>query len=168
LIPSTRIVVERFSVRSAWKNNSPLDEARQGQLSDNGNRSVGRSGMPVGVSTEPQPLTLSDAVRRAAEAVDPDGGDDRVADFVQRFEDRDEPISSITDTVEMQIAEVLGALDPEGDDPALAMAGAVVTYLAFRRDATASDDERLLQLAADAEYDGHPPDNVAAWLQGVA
>ena len=117
--------------------------------------------------TEPQPLSVSEAVRRAAEAVDPDAADELVADFLTRFEDRDEPISAVPD-IEQQVAEATGALDPEGDDPALTMAGAVVTYLAFRRDESRADDERLLQLAADAEFDGHPPDTVAAWLAGNA
>jgi hypothetical protein len=116
--------------------------------------------------TQPQPLTLSQAARRAAEAVDPDGGDDRIADFATRFEDRDEPIRSLTETIEEEVAEVVGALDLEGDDPALAMAGAVVTYLAFRRDEVTLDDGRLLELAADAEFKGDPPPHVAAWLAG--
>jgi hypothetical protein len=117
--------------------------------------------------TEPQPLTLSDAVRLAVEACDPDGADDRLADFLVRFEDRDEPISAVAD-VEAEVAETVGRLDAEGDDPALAMAGAVVTYLAFRRDESGRDPERLLQLAADAEFDGHPPPAVRAWLDGAS
>jgi hypothetical protein len=119
------------------------------------------------VPTEPHVLTVYEAARRAAEAVDPDGTDELVADFLLRFEDRDEPIRGLSD-VELQAAEVVGIVDPEGDDPAVAMAGAIVTYLAFRPDAAEVDDARLLQLAADAEFDGHPPDNVAAWLAGAA
>jgi len=119
------------------------------------------------VPTEPQPLTTFEAARRAAEAVDPEGGDELVADFLLRFEDRDEPISGVPD-IEQQVAEAVGAIDPDGDDPALVMAGAVLTYLAFRRDESSADPERLLQLAADAEFDGTPPDNVAAWLAGAA
>ena len=117
--------------------------------------------------TEPEPLTVAGAVRRAAEAVDPDAGDDMVADFLSRFEDRDEPIRAVAD-LEQQVAEAVAAIDPEGDDPALTMAGAVVTYLAFRRNEAGADDERLLRLAADAEFDGHPPANVVAWLSGAS
>jgi hypothetical protein len=49
------------------------------------------------------------------------------------------------------------------------MAIAVATYLAFRRDEIDQDPQDLLRLAARAEYDGQPPDNVRAWLeaQGV-
>jgi len=118
------------------------------------------------VPTEPAPLTLAEAVRRAVEAVDPDGGDDRLADLAQRFEDRDEPISAVAD-VEQQMAEATTALDLDGDDPAVALAGAVVTYLRFRRDEAGADPDRLLRLAADAEYDGHPPPGVEAFLQGT-
>jgi hypothetical protein len=117
------------------------------------------------VATEPQELTLSAAVRRAVEACDPEGADDLLADLLTRFEDRDEPITTALD-VGQEMDEAIGALDPEGDDPALAMAGAVVTYLRYRRTQVADDDERL-QLAADAEYKGHPPENVAAWLAGT-
>jgi hypothetical protein len=50
------------------------------------------------------------------------------------------------------------------------MAIAVATYLAFRRDQLDDDPADLLRLAARAEFDGNPPDNVASWLeeQGVA
>ncbi|MDX6685667.1 MAG: hypothetical protein QOF86_1795 [Baekduia sp.] len=116
--------------------------------------------------TEPQPLTLAQAVHRAVEAIDPDGADDRLADFLQRFEDRDEPISAVVGIEEL-MAESTRSLDVEADDPVLTLAGAVVTYLAFRRDEADADPERLLQLAADAEFDGNPPPEVAALLQGA-
>jgi hypothetical protein len=100
------------------------------------------------------------------EACDPDGADDRLSDLLTRFEDRDEPITAVLD-VEQEMAEATGALDPEGDDPALQMAGAVVTYLTYRRTEVKEADERLLRLAADAEFKGHPPEDVAAWLNGT-
>jgi len=115
--------------------------------------------------TEPQPLTLSAAVHRAVAAVDPDGTDDAVSDFLRRFEDRDEPISAVVGIEEL-IAEATHRIDVEEDDPALTLAGAVVTYLAFRRDEADGDPDRLLQLAADAEFDGNPPEPVVAFLEG--
>jgi hypothetical protein len=118
------------------------------------------------VATEPPPLTLSQAVHRAVEACDPNGGDDVLADFLTRFEDRDEPIAAVPD-VEQEVAETVGALDPDGDDPALAVAGAIVTYLAYRRDSVRAPDDRLIQLAVDAEFDGHPPPSVEDWMRGV-
>jgi hypothetical protein len=120
------------------------------------------------VPTEPEILTLAEAVRIATDAVDPNGGDDRIADLRLRFEDRDEPISALTESIESTMDEATRALDVEGDDPALAVAGAVVTYLAFRRDAAGEDPERLIQLAVDAEFDGNPPPSVAAYLAGEA
>jgi hypothetical protein len=117
------------------------------------------------VPTEPQPLTLAEAVRIATDAVDPEGADDRIADLRLRFEDRDEPISALTGSIEETMAEATRSLDVEEDDPALTLAGAVVTYLAFRRDTADEDPERLLRLAADAEFDGQPPANVTAFLE---
>ena len=118
--------------------------------------------------TEPEILTLAEAVRIATDAVDPNGGDDRIADLRQRFEDRDEPISALTDSIESTMDEATRALDVEGDDPALTVAGAVVTYLAFRRDQAGDDPDRLIELAVDAEFDGNPPPAVAAYLAGEA
>jgi len=124
------------------------------------------TGMGVSVSPEPHVRTLAEAVRIATDAVDPEGGDELIADLRLRFEDRDEPITAIADGIEDLMAEATRSLDVEEDDPALTMAGAVVTYLAFRRDNAEEAPERLLQLAADAEFDGDPPPAVAAFLAG--
>ena len=47
---------------------------------------------------------------------------------------------------------------------------AVATYLAFRRDEIADEDDDLLRLAARAEYGDDPPQEIVTWLQdaGVA
>jgi len=117
----------------------------------------------------PEPLTVAEAARRAAEIVDPADTDPVLGDFLIRFEDRDEPIAGLRDSIEEQVAEALGALDPDGDEPALQMAGAILTYLAFRRDEATDNRADVLRLAAEAEFDGDPPENVADWLadQGV-
>ena len=117
----------------------------------------------------PEPLTVAEAARRAVEITDPSDTDPVLGDFLIRFEDRDEPIAGLRDTIEEQVAEALGALDPDGDEPALQMAGAIVTYLAFRRDEASDNRADVLRLAAEAEYQGDPPENVADWLadQGV-
>ncbi len=67
------------------------------------------------------------------------------------------------------MAEAVGRLDPEGEDPVLQAMWAVATYLAFRRDELDDEREDLLRLAARAEWDGRPPEHVADWLaaQGV-
>jgi arginine utilization protein RocB len=109
------------------------------------------------MARNPDPLTLSDLVRRAAEIVDPDDEDGVVGDFEQRFEDADEPVTSF-ETLEERIG--FGA----DEDPAVVMAQAVVLYLAHRRDEVSDDDGDILSLAARAEFDGNPPQSVQDWL----
>jgi hypothetical protein len=114
--------------------------------------------------TEPEPLTLSEIVQRAVVVVDPDGNEG-LDDLLERFEDDDEPLSSVqADIVRQRIAEGAGALDPQEEDPAVQMAAAVATYLAYRRDEVDEEPGALLELAARAEFDGKPPENVRAWL----
>jgi hypothetical protein len=115
--------------------------------------------------TEPDPLTLSQLVHRAVEIVDPDGADDAVTDLLRRMEDADEPVAALVNDVEQRMAEETGVLDPEGDDPGLQMAGAVVVYLAHRRDQYEDDPLEILRLTARAEFDGKPPAHVAQWLE---
>src|SRR4051812_38475553 len=115
--------------------------------------------------TEPDPLTLSQLVHRAAAIVDPDGADDDVAELLLRFEDADEPVQGIVDDVEQRMAEATGVLDPEEEQPALQMAGAVVVSLAHRRDEVDDDPDAILRLAARAEFDGSPPAAIANWLE---
>jgi hypothetical protein len=103
-------------------------------------------------------ITLSDLVRRAAAIVDPDGNDPAVSELVTRFEDDDEPVRGILDSLEERLA--FGA----DEDPPIVMAQALVLYLGHRLDEYDDDPEELLRLAARAEFDGHPPEAVAAWL----
>jgi ABC-type sugar transport system substrate-binding protein len=112
-----------------------------------------------------QTPTLSEAANRAVDLVDPEGANDAVADLFTRFEDRDEPISQIQTTIEQEVAEVVGAIDPDEIDPAVQMAGAVITYLAFRRDEISDVREDVLRLAARAEFDGDPPPAIREWLE---
>ncbi len=117
-----------------------------------------------------QTPTLAEVVRRAVEIVDPEAADEVLSGFVVRFEDRDEPIAQVHGGVEQEVAEAVGAIDPDGVDASAQMAGAVVTYLAFRRDEVADGREDVLRLSARAEYDGNPPALVRDWLdaEGVA
>jgi hypothetical protein len=108
--------------------------------------------------------TLSEVVRRAAEACDPGGADEGVWALVERLEDRDEPVTSLGDIGE-ELAEARGAVDPQDEDPAVVMTVATATYLAYRREEMDSSDEDLLRLAARAEFDGEPPARVADWLE---
>jgi hypothetical protein len=111
--------------------------------------------------------TLFEVVHRGVEVADP-SGQFGVADLLPAVEDADEPVTGHGD-IEQELAELKGRIDPQDEDPAVMMAIAVATYLAFRRDEIDDDASSLLRLAARAEYDGKPPDNVRAWLeeQGV-
>ena len=120
------------------------------------------------MGTEPEVVTLSELVRRAAEVVDPDGAEAAVTALVERFEDRDEPVTAIAD-VAQELEEAREAIDPGPNEPAAVMAAAVATYLAFRRTEVGDDRETLLRLAARAELPAEPEPSVASWLaaQGV-
>jgi hypothetical protein len=113
------------------------------------------------------PPSLFEVVHRAVQVTDP-SGELGVADLLGPVEDSDEPVTSHED-IETDLAELKGRVDPQDEDPAVMMAIAVATYLAFRRDEISDDPGDILRLAARAEYDGNPPDNVRAWLeeQGV-
>ena len=114
--------------------------------------------------TDPQPVTLAQVVHRAVVAVDPDGHAG-LDDLLVRFEDDDEPLGSTGAEIAAQrIAEEAGKLDPQADDPAVQLAAAVATYLAFRRDEIDGEPGELLALAARAEFDGQPPDDVRSLL----
>ena len=119
--------------------------------------------------TEPQPLTLFQVAKRAVEVCDPTDADPSLGDFLTRFEDADEPITAI-DNLEERIALALEGVDFDVEDPAVQMAGAVILYLAHRRDEVTDDPEDILRLAARAEYRGDPPEPIADWLadRGVA
>jgi hypothetical protein len=117
--------------------------------------------------TEPDPVTLAQLVHRAAEITDPDGADADVTELMQRFEDADWPVSGILESIEQRMAEAAGTLDPQEDSPGLQMAAAVAVYLAHRRDELQDDPVDVLRMAARAEFDGHPPANVANWLESA-
>jgi hypothetical protein len=120
--------------------------------------------------TNPDPVTLAQVARRAAEVVDPADEDPDVADLLTQFEDADEPIAGITEELEERVAEAVGRVDADGTLPAVQMMGAVITYLGFRRDEVSDVEADILRLAARAEYDGQPPEIVEEWLadQGVS
>ena len=117
---------------------------------------------------EPEPVTVAQVVNRAVDVVDPMGQDPDVADLFARFEDSDEPVTAVLD-IDQVMAEAVGAIDPEGEQPALQMAGAAAVYLAHRRDQLDDEPDSILRLAARSQFDGDPPPAVADWLaaQGI-
>lgn len=113
--------------------------------------------------TNPSPVTLAEIVRRAVEVVDPDDADPIVGDFELAFEDADEPVRALDD-IESRVATVLSELDPAVENGSLSMAGAMTTYLSFRRDELNADPDELIRLAVRAEWEGDPPSVVVSWL----
>ena len=117
---------------------------------------------------EPQPITLAEVVHRAVEVCE-DSSSDGLDELLERFEDSDEPITTVED-IERRLDETLGPADADEGDASLTMARAVIAYLAHRRDELDGDPVELLVLASRAEFGPHPPDHVARWLelQGIA
>jgi hypothetical protein len=113
--------------------------------------------------TEPAPLTVFEAVKRACEVVDPDDDDELIGDFERAFEDDDEPIRAVDD-IEERISDALADLDPAANNGALSVAAAIVVYLRFRRDESNADPIELARLAARAEWRGDAPEPVIEWL----
>src|ERR671928_776869 len=97
--------------------------------------------------TDRELITLSDLVRRAAAIVDPPGDDAAVEEFAVRFEDADQPVRGQLDGLEER---VMWGVD---EDAPIVMAQAVTLYLAHRLDEVEDEPERLLRLAARAEFD---------------
>jgi len=118
--------------------------------------------------TEPQPVTLAQAVHKAVEVCE-DSTSDGLDELLARFEDADQPITSVED-IERLLDESLGPPAADEGDAALTMARAVIVYLAHRRDEIDADPVELLSLAARAEFGANPPEHVALWLseQGIA
>lgn len=113
--------------------------------------------------TEPQPLSLADVARRAVQICDPDDSDAVLGDYLTQFEDADEPITAVQN-LEERLALAAEGVDADVDDPAVAVANAVVLYLAHRRDEVGDDPEDVMRLAARAEWKGDPPEAVVQWL----
>jgi hypothetical protein len=119
--------------------------------------------------TEPKPLSLADLARRAVQICDPDDSDAVLGDYEAQFEDADEPVTAIQN-LEERLALAAEGVDADADDPSVAVANAVVLYLAHRRDEFDDDPDDVMRLAVRAEWKGDPPVAVVQWLgdRGVA
>jgi hypothetical protein len=111
--------------------------------------------------------SVSDVVRRAVEICDPDDVDDTLGRLEEQFEDDDEPITAV-ENVEERLAIALEGTDNEGDDPAVAVASAIVLHLATHPQELDGDPEHVLRRAVEAQWHGHTPDFVEAWLAGTS
>jgi hypothetical protein len=113
--------------------------------------------------TNPQPHTLAELARRAVQICDPQDSDAVLGDYLVQFEDADEPITAIQN-LEERVALAAEGVDADVSDPSIAVANAVIVYLAYRRDEIDDDPDHILRLAARAEWRGNPPEAVVDWL----
>jgi hypothetical protein len=110
--------------------------------------------------------SVSDVVRRAVEICDPDDVDQTLGRLEEQFEDDDEPVTAV-ENLEERLAIALEGTDNEGDNPAVAVASAVVLRLAAHPDQLDRDPEHVIRRAVEAQWHGDPPDFVADWLAGA-
>jgi hypothetical protein len=113
--------------------------------------------------TEPSPVTLFEVAKRAVEIADPDDVDASLGDLLVQFEDADEPVTAI-ENLEERVAIAVEGVDVDILNPAVSMAAATILYLARRRDELHDDPQKILRLAARAEWKGDPPEFVLDWL----
>jgi hypothetical protein len=106
---------------------------------------------------------LSQLVREASGMVDPTDSLALVGDFERWFEDDDQPGATVPN-LDRRLAAALDELDPEGSEPALAVAAAVVSYLATMPRHAPRDAERVIEQALRLQYGDDVPDPIAAWL----
>ena len=119
--------------------------------------------MPV---DRPTP-TVSELIRLAVEICDRDGREPALGGFEEQLEDDDAPGSAV-DNLEERLALAAEGADYEVEDPAVAVATAVVQYLASKGGKASydRDPEGLMRLAVRAQWRGDPPEYVADWLEG--
>ncbi len=111
--------------------------------------------------------SVADVVRRAVEVCDPDDVDPVLGRLQEQLEDDDEPVTAV-DNLEERLALALEGADVEGENPAVAVAGAVVMYLAETggRGNFDGDPGELIALAVRRQWRGDPPTAVAEWVAG--
>lgn len=114
---------------------------------------------------DPHPITLFQVAKRTVQICDPADADARLGELLAQFEDADEPVTAI-DNLEERVAIAVEGVDAEIDDPAVSMAAATILYLARRRDELDDEPDKIMRLAAGAEWKGDPPYGVVDWLQG--
>ena len=109
--------------------------------------------------------TVSELVRRAVEVSDPDGRDPALGRLEEQLEDDDEPVTAV-ENLEERLALAAEGADYDAEDPAVAVASAVVLYLASKGGQASYDRDpgELVRLAVRAQWHGDPPTYVAEWL----
>jgi hypothetical protein len=111
--------------------------------------------------------TVSDVVRRAVEICDPDDVDQTLGHLEEQLEDDDEPITAV-ENIEERLAWALEGVDYDVEDPAVAVASAIVLHLSEHPNELGSgDDEGIVERAVRAQWHGDTPAYVAEWLSGA-
>ena len=96
--------------------------------------------------------TVFEVVHRAVEICHPDGHDPALAEFLRRFEDRDEPVTALGPRRRGEFFAAAHAIMGDERDPGLVMGAAVATYLAYHRDELDDDSTDIPRLATRAEF----------------
>ena len=111
--------------------------------------------------------SVSEVVRRAVELADPDDVDPTLGRLERQLEDDDEPVTAV-ENLEERLAIALEGADYDGENPAVAVAGAVVLYLAAHPGEldAAGDPAGVVQRAVRAQWRGDTPGFVDDWLAG--
>jgi hypothetical protein len=109
--------------------------------------------------------TVADLVRHAVAICDPAGTDPSLARLETQLEDDDEPVAAV-ENLEERLALAAEGADYYVEDPGVAVATAIVLYLAARRGSADydRDPDELIQLAVRAQWHRDPPDYVADWV----
>jgi hypothetical protein len=110
--------------------------------------------------------TVSDLVRRAVEICEPDDVDPALGHLEEQLEDDDEPITAV-ENIEERLALALEGTDYDVENPGVAVAAAIVLYLAEHPNEMESRDEQgVLERAVRAQWRGDTPEYVSQWLAG--
>ena len=110
--------------------------------------------------------SVSDTVRRAVEICDPDDVDPALGHLEEQLEDDDEPITAV-ENIEERLAWALEGTDYNVENPGVAVAGAIVLYLAQHpNEVDGRDEQGLLERAVRAQWRGDTPEYVTEWLAG--
>jgi hypothetical protein len=109
--------------------------------------------------------SVGDVVRRAVEICDPDDVDEALGRLEEQFEDDDEPVTAV-ENLDERLAIALEGADYEGENAAVAVASAVVRYLAEHPDEVDGDRnaEHVVRQAVRAQWHGDVPRYVDDWL----
>ena len=109
--------------------------------------------------------SVGDVVRRAVEICDPDDVDEALGRLEEQFEDDDEPVTAV-ENLDEWLAIALEGADYEGENAAVAVASAVVRYLAEHPDEVDGDRnaEHVVRQAVRAQWHGDVPRYVDDWL----